>query len=144
MLLLWCVVQAIGCFTAPLVGRLIDRVGEKHVLIFYFSALTLFFLGYALLRNPVVLYVLFVADSASFVFAIALTTFANRLVPPSERTQTLSMGVAMNHAAAVTMPLLGGLAWRSLGHQWPFFIGAAAALLSVAAAALIPSKRQDS
>ena len=144
MLLLWCVVQIIGCFSAPLVGKLIDKVGERRILIFYFSALTLFFLGYALIPNPVVLYILFVADSAFFVFAMALTTFANRLVPPAERTPTLSMGVAMNHAAAVTMPLLGGIAWRSLGHQWPFFIGSVAALLSVAVSFLVPAREASS
>ncbi|MBT3375954.1 MAG: MFS transporter [Lentisphaerae bacterium] len=141
MLLLWCIVQVIGCFSSPLIGRLIDRVGEKRILIFYFSALTLFFLGYALIPNPVVLYVLFVVDSAFFVFAMALTTFADRLVPPSERTPTLSMGVAMNHAAAVTMPLLGGIAWRALDHRWPFFIGAFAALVSVGVSFLVPSRK---
>ena len=28
---------------------------------------------------------------------------------------TLSMGVAMNHVAAVTMPLVGGIVWKYLG-----------------------------
>ena len=32
---------------APRLGALIDRVGERRVLVFYFAGLTVFFLGYS-------------------------------------------------------------------------------------------------
>ena len=35
-----------------------------------------------------------------------MTTYVNRIAPRSEHTPTLSMGVAANHVAAVTMPLV--------------------------------------
>jgi MFS family permease len=82
---------------------------------------------------------LFVADSSFFVFGMALNTYVNRLVPEQERTPTLSMGVAMNHAAAVTMPLVGGALWVTLGHRWTFLAGAIAAALSVMAALRVPA-----
>ena len=138
MLLLWGAVQAVGYFAAPRVGRLIDRVGERRVLVFYFLCLTGFFVGYATIPNRYVLYGLFVIDSAFFVFAMALTTYVNRIAPPSEHTPTLSMGVAMNHVAAVTMPLVGGLLWKRFGHEWPFLIGAAAAAVSALIATRVP------
>ncbi len=138
ILALHAAVQLIGCVSSPRVGRLIDRVGERVVLVFYFACLAGFFTGYALIGVPWVLCVLFVADSSFFVFGMALNTYVNRLVPPEERTPTLSMGVAMNHAAAVAMPLAGGALWMTLGHQWTFLAGAVAAVLSVAVALRLP------
>lgn len=138
ILILYGVVQVIGCVTGPAVGRLIDRVGERRILVFYFGSLACFFVGYALVDIRWVLYALFLADNAFFVFGMALNTYVNRLVPEQERTPTLSMGVAMNHAAAVTMPLVGGALWVTLGHQWTFLAGAVAAALSVVAALRVP------
>jgi len=131
MLVLYALVRLIGFFTAPWVGRLIDRIGERPILVFYFASLALFFLGYAVIRSRWILYGIFVADNAFFVFAMALGTYVNKLVPANERTPTLSMGVAMNHLAAVSMPLLGGLLWSALGYQYAFYLGVVAAALSV-------------
>jgi len=137
MLLLWGTVQVIGYFASPRVGRLIDRVGERRILVAYYASLILVFIGYAAIPNVYVLYALFVADSALFVMSMALTTFVNRIAPPSEHTPTLSMGVAMNHVAAVAMPLTGGLLW-TLGYPWAFALGALAAALSILAALRVP------
>ncbi len=138
VLTLHAVVQLVGTLSSAAVGRLIDRVGERRILVFYFSSLTCFFVGYALIGIPWVLYLLFIVDSSFFVFGMALNTYVNRLVPDGERTPTLSMGVAMNHAAAVAMPLAGGALWVTLGHQWTFMAGAAAAAVSVIAALRLP------
>ncbi len=69
---------------------------------------------------------------------MALTTYIGRLAPPNEKTMTLSMGVAMNHVAAVTMPLVGGIVWKYLGYQWTFLIGSVAAAVSILAAMRVP------
>ena len=138
MLVLWILINAIGFVASSRVGRLIDRIGERRVLVFYFACLTGFFIAYAAIGNRWALYVIFVVDSSFFVFATALNTYVSKIAPPAEHTATLSMGVAMNHIAAVTMPLVGGLMWRYMGYQWPFLIGAAAAALSVLAALRVP------
>jgi len=138
MLLLFGGVQVISYFASPWVGRLIDRVGERPVLMFYFACLSVFFVGYAFIADVRILYALFVVDSAFFVFATALTTYVNRIAPPSEHTPTLSMGVAMNHVAAVIMPIVGGVLWVNLGHEWAFLTGAAAAVVSVFVAMRVP------
>lgn len=140
MLVLWGSVKVIEYLGSPWAGRLIDRFGERAILVFYFSCLSLFFAGYAVITSTVCLYVLFVVDSAFFIFAMALNTYANRIAPPHELTPTLSMGVAMNHIAAVSMPLLGGILWATVGYQWAFASGAIAALISVFAAIRIPSR----
>lgn len=139
LLLLWAAVQAITYAVSPAVGRLIDRLGERRLLVFYYAFLTALFVAYAYVPNRPVLYAVFVIDNAAFVLAMSLATYANRIAPKRELTQTLSMGVAMNHVAAVAMPLLGGILWKFLDHRWPFLIGAAAAALSIFAALRIPA-----
>jgi MFS family permease len=140
MLVMWIAVQAVGWFTSPAVGRLIDRIGERKVLVLYYSFMTLCFVGYAFITNKYFLYGVFLLDSAFFVFAMALTTYIGRLTPPSEKTMTLSTGVAMNHIASVTMPLVGGIAWKYLGYRWTFLIGTAAAAAAVIVATRIPGR----
>jgi len=142
MLILWLLIQCIGWISSPLAGRLIDRLGERTILIFYYASLTVFFIGYAFIRNKYFLYSIYVIDSSFFVFVMALTTYVNRIAPPSEHTATLSMGVAANHIAAVTMPLLGGLLWKYLGYQWTFLIGSAAAVVSIFVSLLLPSNHK--
>jgi MFS family permease len=82
MLWMWVAIQVVGWFASPAVGRLIDRVGERRVLVFYYSSLTVFFLCYALIPYRELLYAVFVIDSAFFVFAMALTTYVSRIAPP--------------------------------------------------------------
>ncbi|HEX2971381.1 MAG TPA: MFS transporter [Tepidisphaeraceae bacterium] len=121
MLILWITAQGIGWIISPIVGRIIDRVGERPVLTAYYASLSLLFIGYAQIQNAYVLYGLFVADSVFFMCTMALTTYVNRIAPKSEHTATLSMGVAVNHVAAVTMPLVGGgccgIGWGISGHS---------------------------
>jgi predicted MFS family arabinose efflux permease len=143
LLVLWIITQVVGWFTSPAVGRLIDRVGERKVLVFYYTFMTLCFIGYAFIKQEYLLYGVFLLDSSFFVFAMGLTTYIGRLAPANEKTITLSMGVAMNHIASVTMPLVGGLLWKYLGYQWTFLIGSAAAGASIFAALRVPGREQD-
>ena len=138
MLSLWLVIQFIGLIASPKVGKLIDRIGERKILIFYYTSLMFFFVGYAFIPSVHILYALFVIDSAFFVFVLALTTYVNKIAPKSEHTATLSAGVAMNHIASVTMPLVGGLLWVYMGFQWTFLVGALAAAVSIFAARKLP------
>lgn len=135
--------QALIYVASPRVGRLIDRIGERSVLVFYYVTLFFIFVGYAIIPNPHVLYILFVFDNALFVLAMSLTTYVSRLAPRSELTPTLSMGVAMNHAAAVTMPLVSGLLWTYASYHWAFLLGAVAAVLSVVVSLYVPAHAQQ-
>ncbi len=131
ILVLSAIIQGTGYFTSPRVGKLIDRIGERKVLVFYYSFVTLMFLGYAFLRGKYILYAVYILDNATFVFNTGLTTYVNKIAPKSEHRPTLSMGVAANHVASVTMPFLGGILWATLGYQWAFLIGIPAAAASI-------------
>jgi MFS family permease len=142
MLTLWVISQTAMWLAAPLAGRLVDRLGERFVLTVYYVALIGLFAGYAFIDDVTVLEVLFVTDNVLFSLALALTTYVRRLAPPEEHTPTLSMGVAMNHVAAVAMPLVGGLIWTGVGYQWTFGLGILAAVLSILAVSRLPRHEQ--
>jgi predicted MFS family arabinose efflux permease len=138
MLALWLLAQVLGWFLAPRIGRWIDLVGERRALVSYYAGMAVLFSGYGFIENRSLLYALFVLDTVLFAFTMAQTTYVNRIVPPSEHTATLSMGVAMNHIASVLMPLAGGLLWKFAGYRWAFMTGIGAALLSVIVSLYLP------
>ena len=118
-------------FLAPKVGRLIDRIGERKVLAFCYAALIPVFLGYALVKQPPILYSLYFMDNLFFLGSIGLTTYLHKIAEPEDVMPSLAMGVSVNHAAAVIVPITGGFLWAKLGYQIPFFGGAVVVAISV-------------
>jgi len=123
--------QVVVLFFSPIIGRLVDKLGERTMLSASYIGLFFVFIGYATLRNVNHLYVLYCIDNFFFVGRIALTTYLNKIAPPKDLKPTLAMGVTMNHVAAVTVPLIGGLAWVRFGYQIIFIGGAVFTLISL-------------
>ena len=125
-------VNAVASFlVASPVGRLIDRIGERRCMTFYYIAIALTFAGYALVQHVFVLEILWVVDSILFSFGVGITTYLNRIVRPGEMMPSLAMGQTMNHIAAVIIPVAGGLLWKQFGYHVPFWCGVTAALVSL-------------
>ena len=117
-------VNAVASFAvAAPVGRLIDKIGERASMTFYYAAIALTFAGYALVQSVLVLQFLWVLDSVLFSFGVGITTYLSRIVRPGEMTPSLSMGQTMNHIAAVVIPVAGGLLWHRFGYHAPFWCG---------------------
>jgi MFS family permease len=123
--------QTLITFTAPLMGRLVDKYGERIMLSASYLGLVFVFFGYAVVDHRPTLYVLYCIDNLIFFGGIALTTYLHKIAPPEDLKPTLSMGVTMNHFAAVAAPLLGGLAWYHFGYEVIFLSGSALALVSL-------------
>jgi len=138
MILLMAAVQVINWLTSPTIGRFIDHAGERVVLMIYSGCMVVFFIGYAFIPYRPVLWGLFIVDSVLFSMGMALTTYVRKIAPPSEHTPTLSMGVAMNHVAAVTVPLAGAFMWKYTGFQAAFLVGSAIAAVGVLVASRLP------
>lgn len=144
MLTLALINAAVSTVAAPVIGRWIDSMGERRMLMLYNVLLIGVFTGYAVIPRAGVLYGLYMLDNLLFAFAMAITTYLNRIVRPGEMTQSLSMGTTMNHVAAVLVPVTGGVLWKSLNNfRIPFWIGIALVLLSIHAASRIPERRRD-
>jgi MFS family permease len=141
MLMFHLAVHVVGWFMSPLIGKLIDRIGERRALVIYYAVLTVVFSGYGFIEDKLFLQALFVMDNMLFAFTMAQTTYVNRIAPREEHTATLSMGVAMNHVASVAMPLTGGLLWNYFGYRWVFLTGVVAAALSIAVSLRLPAHK---
>jgi MFS family permease len=122
--------------TAPAIGRVIDRRGERAPLTFYSIGLIVVFLGYASVQNVHALYALFLIDNVLFSFGVGFTTYLHRIARPNEMTPCLAMGTTMNHIAAVTVPVGGAWLWQHYhNYQLPFWVG-----VGIAAVALIANR----
>jgi len=127
---------------SPIIGKLIDRLGERIMLTASYIGLIFIFTGYALIKEVNALYVLYCIDNFLFVGSIALTTYLDKIAPPEDIKPTLAMGVTMNHIAAVISPLVGGMVWNALGrYDVVFFAGAVLAAVSLTATQWIKSHR---
>lgn len=118
-------------FLASRVGRLIDKIGEKRILVVCYALLIPVFIGYATIKTPVALYCLYFADNLLFLGSIGLTTYLHKIAEPADVMPSLTMGVSVNHAAAVIVPVVGGLLWTRLGYPVTFYGGAAVVAISV-------------
>ncbi len=144
MLTLALINAAVSTFAAPVIGRFIDRLGERAMLTFYYVALVAVFAGYAFIPSVSVLYAFYMVDNLLFAFAIGITTYLNGIVRPNEMTPSLTMGTTMNHIAAVIVPVTGGVLWKTVGDfRIPFWIGIGVVLLSLHAARLIPARHRS-
>ena len=130
--------QALITVTGPMLGRLVDRLGERVMLSASYLGLVFVFAGYALIDHRPTLYVLYCIDNLIFFGSIALNTYLYRIADRADLQPTLSMGVTMNHLAAVVAPLAGGLVWYHFGYRVIFISGSVMALISLIVSQWVP------
>lgn len=130
----------INMFIAPRVGRLIDRSGERIVLLLSYIGALFIFVGYALTKSVVILSLLYCLDNIMINFSLALTTYIDKISIPGDLSPNISMGVTVNHIAAVLMPLIGGILWERFNYQVMFVLGAVIVLISIFFASKIEIK----
>ncbi len=136
--MLYLVNSVVNIFTLRLAGQLVGRLGERVALSIAFASLAFIFLGYAFIAYLPVLFLLFVLDNVLFGFNLALTTYFQKIAAtPEEITSNLSAEQAINHIAAVVIPILGGAAWELLGPRAPFLVGVVIVLIALVLTQLI-------
>ncbi len=130
--LLFLVNSIINVATLRWTGQLVSRLGERMALTITFASLALVFLGYAYISLLPMLYVLFVVDNVFFGFNVALTTYFQKIaVTPEEITSNLATEQAINHIAAIIVPVIGGTVWQVYGAQMPFLFGVGIVLVGL-------------
>ena len=148
--LLTIVVHLAGTWLAPVIGRMLDRLGVKKMLLveavyIAVSFLTMGWLAGMLaggsfgLRDPLtwlvygayVLCVLF--EQFNMVHSYMMRSIA---LDPGEVTRTLSVGLSVDHVMAIIASPIMGVIWKTWGVQYVFAAAMLSALLQVAAAAM--------
>ena len=143
-------VSAIACFfAAPMVGRIIDKVGYKTVMVADTLILVIvcFFYGFAHHLFPkniafLVCCVNYVLDAIISLASMASNVYVQDLADNADETKaTISTGVSINHVITIFIALFGGWIWESLGIETLFMVSAVLGLCNSAYAATIKTKK---
>ena len=142
---LYAVCAAFGMLCSPLVGRIIDRVGYKAVMVgdtlilivvclLYGFAHRLFPVGIAFM----VVCCNFVLDSVISIASMASNVYVQRVAANQEEvTATLSTGISVNHVISIFIALMGGWVWKVAGIETLFALSAFFGLVNSLYAATI-------
>jgi len=133
----YCVV---GLVVQPAVGRLIDRLGERTMLVAEGLVLMCVCVTYAVAGAwPAsgaalsAIMTVYVVDQLCFSVSMARTTYLAKIVEsPEDLSGGLASGVSIDHLASMSLPMLGGLVWEAFGFRYVFW-GASAIAVAMAA-----------
>ena len=143
-------VSAVACFfAAPLVGKLVDKIGYKAVMVADTLILVVvcFFYGFAHHLFPrdiafLVCCVNYILDAVISLASMASNVYVQELADNADEVKaTISTGVSINHVITIFIALFGGWIWQSLGIETLFMISAALGLCNSAYAATIHTKK---
>jgi len=144
-------ISAIVCFFAsPVVGRIIDKLGYKVVMVADTLILVIvcFFYGFAHHIFPtqvafIICCVNYVLDAVISLASMASNVYVQDLSDNQDEVKaTISTGVSINHVITIFIALFGGWIWQSLGIETLFIISAVLGLCNSAYAATIKGKKQ--
>ncbi len=143
--ILFAVSAVCSYFFAPLVGRIIDRLGYKIVMISDTLILVIvcFFYGFSHHLFPwriafIVCCVNYVLDSIISLASMASNVYVQDISDDADEMRaTISTGVSVNHLITILIALFGGWIWQTLGVETLFMLSAVLGLCNSAYAATI-------
>ncbi len=144
-------VSAILCFfLSPKIGKLIDTIGYKIVMISDTLILVIvcFFYGFAHHIFPrniafIVCCVNYVLDSVISLASMASNVYVQDISDSrNEMKKTISTGISVNHLITILIALFGGWIWKVLGIETLFIVSAVLGLCNSAFAATIKVKQK--
>lgn len=144
-------VSAITCFfTSPIVGRIIDRLGYKVVMVSDTLILVIvcFFYGFAHHIFPkdiafIVCCINYILDAIISQASMASNVYVQDLADNQDEVKaTISTGVSINHVITIFIALFGGWIWQTLGMELLFVASAVLGLCNSAYAATIKVKKE--
>ena len=131
----------INIFMAPLIGRFIEKFGERLSLIVEYFGLMVIFLLYAGLYyfdwSYIVASILFIADHMFFGLAFAMKTYFQKIADSEDFAPTAAVAFTINHISAVFLPVLLGYIWIH-NNSAVFYLAALLSFISLIVAILIP------
>ena len=138
-------------FAAPVVGRIIDRMGYKVVMVADTLILVIvcFFYGFAHYLFPMnvaflVCCVNYILDSVISLASMASNVYVQDLSDNQDEVKaTISTGVSVNHVITIFIALFGGWIWQTLGIEMLFILSAVLGLCNSAYAATIKPKKKE-
>jgi predicted MFS family arabinose efflux permease len=116
----------------PWIGRQIDLRGERHMLAVVNVAYIVALLGYALIDQVALALLCYVIYMFIFPFsAMGASVYLRKIAPVSDLAPSFAMGLTMQHAAAVVVPIVTGFVLNFVGYQIPFLIASGFAVVTL-------------
>ena len=148
---LFAVTSIFGFFVSPMVGKIIDRIGYKAVMVADTLILVIvcFFYGFAHHIFPmnvafIVCCVNYILDSIISLASMASNVYVQAISDsPDEVRATISTGVSVNHLITIFIALFGGWIWKTLGIETLFILSAILGLCISAYAATIKTGKKQ-
>jgi len=141
---------AVACFFAsPIVGKIIDKLGYKTVMVADTLILVIvcFFYGFAHHLFPknvafIICCVNYILDAIISLASMASNLYVQDLADNEEEVKaTISTGVSINHVITIFIALFGGWIWHALGIELLFISSAILGLCNSAYAATIKTAK---
>ena len=144
-------ISAVACFIAsPVVGRIIDKLGYKVVMVTDTIILVGVCLCYGFAHHIfpkdvafIVCCVNYVLDAVISLASMASNVYVKDLSDNQEEMKaTISTGVSINHVITIFIALFGGWIWEALGIETLFILSAVLGLCNSAYALTIKQGKQ--
>ena len=139
-------VSAVSCFIAsPVVGKIIDKLGYKIVMVADTLILVVvcFLYGFAHHIFPmriafIICCVNYILDSVISLASMASNVYVQDISDSADEVRaTISTGLSVNHLISILIALFGGWIWQTLGIETLFIMSAILGLCNSAYAATI-------
>ncbi|MBN1372997.1 MAG: MFS transporter [Anaerolineaceae bacterium] len=140
----------IGIIFQPILGRAIDRFGERTVLISEAVLLVFVCFGYGFARSFLpegtaflVVCGCYLLDQMLMSVSMARSTYMKKIaLKPDDIQPALAAGVSIDHIFSISLALLGGVIWNQFGYQYVFLMGVVIAAINIFAASHIRLPKQ--
>jgi predicted MFS family arabinose efflux permease len=135
----------IGILFQPILGRAIDRYGERLILQLEAVFLVVVCLGYGFSKflfpaGTAFLFIcgFYLLDQMLFSVSMARSMYIKKIaLDDSDVQPALTAGVTIDHVFSISVALLGGIIWSAFGLQYVFLLGILIAALDFIAASYI-------
>ncbi len=147
--ILFAITSVCSYLASPIVGRIIDRIGYKVVMISDTLILVIvcFFYGFAHHIFPMhIAFIIccgnYVLDAVISLASMAANVYVQDLADNGEEVKaTISTGLSVNHLVTILVALFGGWIWKMLGIETLFILSAVLGLCNSAYAATIKTRK---
>lgn len=135
----------IGIFFMPVVGRLIDKIGVRIVMMVEALAFILVYIAYGFLSKwvsanvvtlsgivMILVYLLNIIDRMTAQFAMVRVVYMRSIaIVPEDVTPSLSLGMSIDHIMAIAGSYICGIIWYVWGPEYVFLIAGALSLMNL-------------
>jgi len=140
------IASLIGIPFNQFLGHMVDRFGERKIMLANAVLLVIVCLGYGTAEHLglgpkvalLIVFVTYVMDQLLFALEMARDTYMSKIAETKDDlTASLSVGVTINHLVAMSVPSLGGLLWAKYGYEWVFVAAAVNSVIMGIFAAMV-------